>query len=244
MEQEARALAKAAGKDDKELNQIYYTIDGKSCSDPSLVRKHLDSGVLNYLIAEREAKMLAMPTKQQELEYHLQDPCYVYLLLGACAMTLGCQLPTSFVSLLKKVYTEGGLMPDAIKQMKKALHGPNGYKNGEPYDFHSKNLVETANADSDNRKPNGFGFIGMNVPSPGGLFNTGMGNSFTSTIMKELRKKHQKPDACATCGVSAGPNGEKLLMCAKCKDRKYCSVKCQKDHWLIHKKLCEPTCYK
>ncbi|EAT78155.1 MYND-type zinc finger protein samB [Parastagonospora nodorum] len=244
MEDEAQALAKASGKDDKEIGQIYYTIDGKGCSDPDLVRKHLDSGVLNYLIAEREAKMLAVPTKEQELDHYLQDPCYVYVLLGACAMTLGSQLPASYVSLLKKVYTEGGLMPDALKQMKKALHGPNGYKNGEPYDFHSKDLVETANADSDNRKPNGLGFIGMNVPSPGGLFNTGMGNSFTSAIIKELREKQQNPHACATCGVIAGSGGEKLLMCAKCKDRKYCSVKCQKHHWSIHKKLCEPVYHK
>lgn len=61
MEEEARSIAKAADKDEKYLNQIYYTLLGGSCSDPDLVRKHLESGVL------------------------------------------------------EKIYTEGGLMPDALK---------------------------------------------------------------------------------------------------------------------------------
>jgi hypothetical protein len=242
MEEEAQAAAKAAGKDEKEINGIYYSIYGKSCSNPELVRKHLDSGALVYLIAEKEAAMLAMPSKEQELEYYFRDPCYIYVLLGACAMTLGCQIPDQYISMLKKVYTEGGLMPDALKQMKKALKGPHGYNDGEPYDFESKDLVETANAMDDTDKvSNGLGFIGMNVLSPGGLFDTGMGNSSTSAIIKELRKRQKDPDVCAGCGSDAGPTGKILLMCARCKDRKYCSAECQKQHWSIHKKLCEPA---
>jgi hypothetical protein len=98
------------------------------------------------MIAQKEATMLAMPTKNRELEFALQDPCYVYVLLGACAMTLGYPLPQGYIATLKKVYTEGGLMPDALKQMKKALAGPGGYRNGEAYDFESKDLIETANS--------------------------------------------------------------------------------------------------
>lgn len=48
--------------------------------------------------------------------------------------------------MLKKVYIEGGLMPDAQRQMRRALFGPGGYKNGKPYDFRSKTLLETANS--------------------------------------------------------------------------------------------------
>jgi hypothetical protein len=242
MEEEAQAAAKAAGKDDKETNGIYYSIYGPSCSSSELVRKHLDSGALVYLIAEKEAALLAMPSKEQELEHYFRDPCYVYVLLGACAMTLGCQIPDQYISMLKKVYTEGGLMPDALRQMKKALKGPHGYKNGEPYNFESKDLVETANAmDDKDEDSNKLGFIGMNVLSPGGLFDTGMRNSSTSAIIKELRKMQKYPDVCAGCGADAGPGGKTLLMCARCKDRKYCSVECQKQHWSIYRKLCEPT---
>jgi hypothetical protein len=99
-----------------------YTASTTACTatvlpPPDVVRKHLDSGVLVKLIAQKEATLLAMPTKERELEFHRQDPCYAYVLLGACAMTLGCRLPESYTAMLKKVYTEGGLMPDALKQM-------------------------------------------------------------------------------------------------------------------------------
>ncbi|KAF1920420.1 hypothetical protein BDU57DRAFT_561540, partial [Ampelomyces quisqualis] len=157
-------------------------------------------------------------------------------------MTLGCQISDSFIAMLKKVYTEGSLMPDALKQMKKALFGPHGFQSGERYHFDSKDLIETANSmDREDNSPNKYGFIGMNVLSPGGLFDTGMGNSWSSAIVKELRDKHNKPDACAACGVGEAETGKNLLLCSRCKDRKYCSPACQKKHWKIHKKLCEPV---
>jgi hypothetical protein len=105
--------------------------------------------------------MLAIPTKDDELRNCLQDPCYTYVLLGSCAMTLGCHLPESYLAMLKKVYTEGGLMPDALNQMKQALFGPNGYANdGTPYDFESKTLIEIANSmDCKDEEPNRAGFL-------------------------------------------------------------------------------------
>ncbi|KAF2827685.1 hypothetical protein CC86DRAFT_393760 [Ophiobolus disseminans] len=216
-------------EEDKEIEHIYYSFHGNICSAPDLVRDHLNSGVLVKLIAEKEATLLAMPTKDRELEFGLQDPCYVYVLLVSCAMTLG-------------LYTEGGLMPDALKQMKKALFGPDGYVNGAPYDFESKGLLETANsAGREDKKPNQFGFIGMNVIGPGGLFNTGMSDFSTSAIIKELRQKYNNPDSCAGCGVDSTPGGKNLLVCSKCRDRKYCSVAYQKKAWKFHKKVCEPA---
>jgi hypothetical protein len=227
--EEAQSFAKNAGKDEKDVHRIHYSIYSPCCSNPDLVRKHLDSGVLVKTIAQKEATMLAMPTRNRELEFALQDPCYVYVLRGACAMTLGCQLPQGYIATLKKVYTEGGLMPDTLKQMKKALAGPGGYGNGEAYDFESKDLNEIANSkDPEDEKPNKFGFFGMNVPSPGGLFNTGMGDSSTSPIIKDLREKRNKPNVCAGRGTDSGKGGETLLVCSRCKDRKYCSLKCQK----------------
>jgi hypothetical protein len=240
--EEAQSFAKTAGEDEKDIDDIHYSIYAHYCSNPDLVRKHLDSGLLVKMIAKKEATMLAMPAKERELEFALQDPCYVYVLLGACAMTLGCQLPERYIAMLKKVYTKGGLMPDALKQMKKALADPNGYRNGEPYDFESKSLVETANSDDrEDEKPSTFGFFSMNVPSPGGLFDTGMGSSSASAIIKDLRNKPNKPNVCAGCGTDSAKGGQTLLVCSRCKDRKYCSLECQKLHWKVHKKLCEPA---
>jgi hypothetical protein len=81
----------------------------------------------------------------------------------------------------------------------------------------------------------------MNVPSPGGLFNTGMGDSSTPAIIKDLREKRNKSNVCAGCDTDSGKGGESLLVCSRCKDRKYCSLKCQKLHWKVQKKLCKPA---
>jgi len=242
LEEDAKAIAKAKGKSEKDVDGVSYLIYAPACSDPGSVRKHLDGGILVDLIAKKETKMLAVPSghKDEMLEYLMEDPCYVYVLLGACAMTLGCPLPDAYVAMLKKVYTEGGLMPDAQRQMKKALFGPDGYVNGVPYDLESKSLVEEANA-RPSQKSNGPGFEIMNVMSPGGLFNTGMTTSSTSAVIKELRDQRNKPDACGNCGVKHRSEGQALLKCSKCKNRSYCSAECQKKAWKVHKKVCEPT---
>lgn len=73
------------------------------CSDPELVLKHMDSGVLVNMIAKTKLLMPAIPTEEQQIEFYLRDLCYVYVLLGACTMSLGCQLPASYIGMLKKV---------------------------------------------------------------------------------------------------------------------------------------------
>jgi hypothetical protein len=204
---------------------IYYTIAGQTCSDIPAVRAHLDSGVLAKLIKAKEDNMLG----QEQETFSFQDPCYVYVLLGACAMTLGCQLSDAYISMLKKVYKEGGFMPDAVQQMKKALFGPNTYKNGVPYDFNSKGLVETANSlSAAGAKPNASGIMGLNVPSPGGMFGGDMGSSDTSTVITEMRDKKNKPYVCGGCGVERTQNGNPLQICGRCKDRRYCSTACRR----------------
>ncbi|KAI0587989.1 zf-MYND domain-containing protein [Pyrenophora tritici-repentis] len=239
LEENAKAIAKAKGKSEKDVEGVSYLIYGPACSHLDSVRKHLDGGILADLIAKKEAKMLGAlaGSKEEMLEYWMEDPCYVYVLLGACAMTLGCRLPDTYVAMLKKVYTEGGLMPQAQQQIKKALFGPNGYVNGVPYDIESKTLTEEA--DSRPSEPdNGRGYQLMNVMSPGGIFNTGMTTSSTSTVIKELRDQRNKPNVCGNCEAKRGPQDQALLICAKCKNRSYCSVDCQKKAWKVHKKVC------
>jgi hypothetical protein len=239
MEEQHQAKAKANGAKKAE-DRIHYTIYAPACSDVELVRQHLDHGALAYVIAEKTTKLFSKPKEFNIEDFDFYYPCYVFVLLGACAMTLGCTLPQSYLAMLKKVYTEGGLMPDALKQMHKALFGPEGFQNGVPYDFESKDLLETANSGKA-PKDSGRGFVMMNVMSPGSLFNTDMGGSKTSVIIKELRHQHNNPDACGGCGVKDGQVGKVLSKCSKCKERKYCGSACQKKSWKVHKKGCEPV---
>jgi hypothetical protein len=239
MEEQHQAEAKAEG-DKKPEDRIHYTIYAPACSDVELVRQHLDNGALAYVIADKTTKLLSKPKEFDIEDFDFYDPCYVFVLLGACAMMLGCTLPQSYLVMLKKVYTEGGLMPDALKQMHKALFGPNGFQNGVPYDFECKDLLETANSMED-AEPTAGGVIGMNVIGPGGFFNTGMGDSKTSAIIKELRDQHNNPNACGGCGVEDGEGGKDLLQCSKCKERRYCGAACQKKSWKVHKKVCKPV---
>ncbi|KAF3005059.1 hypothetical protein E8E13_009459 [Curvularia kusanoi] len=243
LEDKLRHAAKVVGESDEKTDKIYLSIYGGG-THPEIVRDHLDSGALAELIKVKEAKMMAIPdgSMDQKMEFMFRDPCYEYVLLGACAMSLGCQLPRSFLDMLKLVYTEFSRMPDARKQMHKALFGPDGFKNGEPYDFESMSLVETANAKHvDDGGSSGRGFVGLNVMPPGGLLSTGVGDSTESAILKELRNKFHNPNVCARCSADHAKGGGELLQCARCKDRKYCSSACQKQHWkMIHKKLCKP----
>ncbi|KAF1946455.1 hypothetical protein EJ02DRAFT_441075 [Clathrospora elynae] len=187
LEEDAQATSKAEGKSDED---------------------YLDSGILVEMIA-KEAKVLSYPSgsKESQLEQWLCDPCYVYVLLDACAITPGLQrrLPR----------------PDALQQMEKALFGPNGYSNGKPYDFESKALLETANSrTAKESKSSGLGWRSLNRMSAGGFCNTGMTGSTTSVFVKELREQINKPGVCGSCGAEQGHEGNALLVCSKCKDRK------------------------
>ena len=41
--------------------------------------------------------------------------------------------------------------------------------------------------------------------------------------------------SCSACG---GTDNGKTKLCVKCKDIRYCSLKCQKEHWYLHKSSC------
>lgn len=241
LEEKMKATAKASGESDEEVDRIYLSIYGGG-SHPDIVRKHLDSGALANLVKVKEARMMEVPdgSMHQRLDYMFRDPCYEYALLGACAMSLGCQLPESFLDMLKIICSECSVPSKALKQMHKALFGPGGFKNGEPYDFESKDLLQTANAtlldnddDSDDEE--------FDPRRPVSLLSTISGISTKSVILKELRNRSHNPNVCAACSNSQGKDGGELLQCARCKDRKYCSKACQKEHWKIHKKLCKPV---
>ncbi|KAK4902109.1 hypothetical protein LTR27_001011 [Elasticomyces elasticus] len=96
------------------------------------VRDHLNDGKLQELINIYSAK--DAPSKLDG-KY---SPGYVLSLLGACAMTLGCNIPAPFMEYLKDMtdIQDGAKMPfEARNQLFEALYGPRKYENGKAYGF-------------------------------------------------------------------------------------------------------------
>ncbi|PPJ51870.1 hypothetical protein CBER1_09071 [Cercospora berteroae] len=132
-------------------------------SDVEAVREHLETpdaatglSPLDSALNKWEAKAFGTRPK-----YEYPDSGYAFVLLGACAMTLGCKLSPATLQNMRKMLTKCGLMPDALTQMDAALNGP-GSSKGEPWHLDSPGLLETAN--------NLCGGGGMNVPAPHGMF--------------------------------------------------------------------------
>lgn len=161
-------------------------------------------------------------------------PTYVFCLLGACAMTLGCKIPLHFKKRMQHCFLECGMMELAERQMFKALNGPDGYEAGVPYDFESLGLIATANIETPG-PPNAAGFELMNVPSPGGLIPGPPKNKTARMLMTEGRFGAEQ---CGHCG-NASSSDAMLLQCARCKMRKYCGKECQSKHWTAHKNICK-----
>ena len=156
---------------------------------------------------------------------------YEFVLLGACAMTLGCKIPDDFKELLIEKYRSTELQRDSLHGMQLALgDGPERYK-GTPYDFGSKGLIETANSrDPAEDKNSNMPYIGLNVPAPFGLFSSPKG----------VPLKEYPVGVCGGCGAKDRLDGEPLLSCGKCKTKKYCGKVCQQAHFKQHKRVCKP----
>lgn len=205
------------------------------CSDPDLVRNHLESsGDLDKLINKWTAMALA-PRDQKE--WH--NPGYKLVLIGACAMMMGCTLKNEFIECLRNVFLKVGLMRDALKQVDTALNGPHGFTNGEPYYWGPFGVHDKVKDPQNDRfNPNSM-FI--NVPAPGPGFFVKPDTSALENKIKarmEIIKQEKPDDVCGGCGGTQGKEGQALLTCAKCKTRKYCTKECQKGHWATHKQLC------
>ncbi|KAK5128910.1 hypothetical protein LTR85_000243 [Meristemomyces frigidus] len=240
----------------KKPNKIYYSMYAKLCSDPERVKTYLEnSGVLNKLIRDRLARLSAPDATKDTFR-----PGYVVVLLGACAMSLGCNLPVEFFHHLRISYahrTRVGLMRDAITQMSKALFGPNGYTNGKPYDFGSKGLDAVVNTGGPSLADRYFPIM-INVPSPSGTLPqellaqacvAGRFDNYEVTAQYLMKKFDMSKgeetvygeDQCGGCGVKKGAEGKGLVLCGRCKGRRYCGKECQRKDWVKHKVVCQAS---
>ncbi|KAL9108238.1 MAG: hypothetical protein Q9227_006976 [Pyrenula ochraceoflavens] len=53
-----------------------------------------------------------------------------------------------------------------------------------------------------------------------------------------LATKEGNVDGCLTCGKEKAEGGEALKKCSRCGKAKYCSAKCQRGDWKVHKRTC------
>ncbi|KAK5691159.1 hypothetical protein LTR97_011811 [Elasticomyces elasticus] len=182
-------------------------------------RDHLNAGVLQELINVYSAK--DAPSKLDG-KY---SAGYVLSLLGACAMTLGCNISAPFMEYLKDMtdIQDGAKMPfEARNQLFEALYGPRKYENGKAYDFVAK--------EESTKYGSGPSESAYNLHVKSMNFN----------IQVTLEKVQMKSamESCAICPSKAAKDGSGLLTCGRCKVRKYCCKAHQRGHWKIHKLVC------
>lgn len=219
-----------------------YSLYNGGYVDPAPVREHMDSGVLSAMLEKYETKLLSGDPGE-----FLREPGYIFMLLGACAMTLGCKIPATFRHTMEQVYMCVGLPSEGVKQMERALKGPDAYEDGVPYDFASPGLIETANLKHSLQTgppPSGAPWHGLNVHGPGTMFyqppkgDTSGLRKLKARYEAKINDEKYGADVCGGCGAEDGEKGVHLRNCARCMGRKYCSKECQKKQWPLHKEVC------
>ena len=230
--------AKALHKSGKVICEIetvpvHYAVYARVCSNVERARQHLDSGVL--------AKMLAGSQKKLKDSYsgEYDSDGYNFILLGACGMSLGCQLSKSTVSLMKKHYNTVGLMRDAKQQVERALDADTGYVNGKPWDFGSLGLKETLERKKFAAKEDRVNDSHINIQEPGAdapvAPEDGSLKLREQMVMLNIKEENKYGrEECGQCGAKEVSESGKLVQCSKCKMRRYCSAKCAKEHWKYH----------
>ena len=208
---------------------IYLSLNGGG-TDLEMVRKHVDAGIMTDMLAKKETAMLSDETKK---EY--DDPGYLFILLLACAMSIGCTIPDRFLTTAKKVYRCVGFSHEGKQELWNALFEPDRFRNGKPYRFHTRGLTQKTCSN-----PHPFGAHMLNVPGPGTMFFKTPNDSPAGLLELKGKFNEGKHDeaVCGGCGAAEGKGGGALKTCAKCKDRKYCGTECQKAHWKYHKYVC------
>lgn len=97
-------LTRSCSTDDDDDDFVYESICHPE--DMELVRNHLDSGVLVKMLDKYESMLLSNSKKEQhKAMMEMREPGYIFMILGACAMTCGCKIPKTYKTTMQKVYT-------------------------------------------------------------------------------------------------------------------------------------------
>lgn len=236
----------------EEKRQLNYSVYAEFCSDVTVVREHLDAGPLTKMLEDKERKMLSADTAAANSPGRA-GPGYDFVLLVACAMSLGCTIPQHAKDLVRKVYECVGLMDKAWASMAFALNGSDKidyikpYEDGTPYDFSfglfpldlSTALLMT-DLVAQNDTPNSTATVSVNKPSPGTNAATIKSTEPLEELREAFAKSRSNANVCGGCGEIKGKDGTNLLECGGCRKHRYCSKACQKHHWKVsHKEFCK-----
>jgi hypothetical protein len=145
-------LDKILPTEEEDGKEVVYYLHAPKCSSPAAiekVREHLDSGVLHKLTS----KMVASYFDPFSLDDHT---CFGYLpmVLGACAMSLGCKtlitapghhtFYASYMKFMAGIVETAPFMDLAKAQMYQALHGPQKYTGDHLIDFSTYTRAQPA----------------------------------------------------------------------------------------------------
>ena len=206
-----------------------------------ITRKFLDSGPL----AQRLSRYIAFDNVNELSPRLIRE--FVTLFCGA--MTLGCSFSVEVENVANKLISLANNYPPELQmllphtlceprarsQLAQALQT---YQPGVPYDFGTNSYFErqvgptstTRLRDICNKK-----LVQWAVP----------GLKSGASVLRPSAIDGVDGDAvwpyglCGGCGRDTTVEGGALHVCGGCKDRKYCSRKCQKAHRKAHKYICE-----
>ncbi|KAF2014311.1 hypothetical protein BU24DRAFT_492971 [Aaosphaeria arxii CBS 175.79] len=183
------------------------------------------------IIARTMERHILSDTQQEEFNVH------EYMILGACAMSYGFRLPNPSLVLMKELYTEGEFCSEVMQRFEKALFGPHDFQNGVPFDFESKELIETTTAVEENEQSSAD--EESEIVKPLGILQKSIEDPWRYHVINEIRDMRLNPGDCGGCGAKQSGTQTFELCCGWCGERVYCSKRCQRAHWKAHKKVCD-----
>ena len=156
-------------------------------------------------------------------------------------MTLGCRLEPSFLAYMRRTFRDSGIMRVSFLQLHTALYTTaNGYKNdGTPYDFGNPDLYSKEDYGGPSERDKIYpGSMLTNVPAPH-AFHAPNAYQAGRDLDLSARTREFPDNVCGGCGDDKDESGKELMVCTRCKKKRYCGKDCQKKHWKLHKGVCK-----